>query len=133
MKKNKLINSEISYVISKMGHTDSLVICDAGLPIPNDVKRIDLALEKGIPSFIDTFKVVLDELKVEAVIMASEMKEISPKLHDEIIEILSKENIKIEYVKHAEFKKETKKSMAIIRTGEYTPYANIILKSGVVF
>ncbi len=34
MKKGALLNSEISHVVSRLGHTDSLVICDAGLPVP---------------------------------------------------------------------------------------------------
>ena len=43
MKKTKMINSELSYTISKMGHTDSLTLGDCCLPIPDEVKRIDLA------------------------------------------------------------------------------------------
>ncbi|MGL4944948.1 MAG: RbsD/FucU domain-containing protein, partial [Fusobacteriaceae bacterium] len=52
MKKSRLLNSELSYEISKIGHTAHLTLCDAGLPIPSDVKRIDLAIEKGYPSFV---------------------------------------------------------------------------------
>lgn len=131
MKKSILINSDISSVISKMGHTDSITICDSGLPIPKDVQRIDLALKKGLPSFIDTLDTILEELKVEEVIIACEMKEVSNELYNEIIKRFK--DIKITMVKHEEFKSLTKESMAIVRTGEYTPYANIILKSGVVF
>ncbi|CAH2214223.1 D-ribose pyranase [Tepidibacter aestuarii] len=131
MKKGKLINSEISYTISKMGHTDMLTICDSGLPIPQNTQRIDLALKNGIPSFLDTLDIVLEELKVEEIIVASEMEEVSPKLYEEILKRFS--DIKIVKVKHEEFKNITKDSMAVVRTGEFTPYANVILKSGVVF
>lgn len=44
MKKGTVLNSEISSVISRLGHTDTLVVCDAGLPIPNSTARIDMAL-----------------------------------------------------------------------------------------
>lgn len=131
MKKSVLINSEISSVISKMGHTDMLTICDSGLPIPRDVDRIDLALKHGIPTFLDTLDTVLEELKVEEVIIACEMEEVSKKLYKEIENRFK--NIKITKIAHEEFKALTKDSMAIVRTGEFTPYANIILKSGVVF
>jgi len=131
MKKLNLINSEISYVISKMGHTDSLTICDSGLPIPSEVQRIDLALKRGLPTFLDTLDSVLEELQVEEIILASEIIEISNDLYKEIIKRF--ENIKITTVSHEEFKNLTKSSKAIVRTGEYTPYANVILKSGVVF
>ncbi|GIM31099.1 D-ribose pyranase [Paraclostridium bifermentans] len=131
MKKSVLINSEISSVISKMGHTDMLTICDSGLPIPKNVERIDLALKHGIPTFLDTLDTVLEELKVEEVIIACEMEEVSTKLYKEIENRFK--DIKITKLDHEEFKAVTKDSMAIVRTGEFTPYANIILKSGVVF
>lgn len=131
MKKGTLINGEILYVISKVGHTDSITICDSGLPIPNEVQRIDLALKKGLPTFIDTLDTVLEELKVEEVILAHEIIDASNDLYKEILKRF--ENVKITTVSHEEFKSLTKASSAIIRTGEYTPYANIILKYGVVF
>lgn len=131
MKKGILINSELSYVVSRMGHTDSLTICDSGLPIPKGTQVIDLALKKGLPTFLDTLDVVLEELQVEEIILAEEIVEASNDLYNEILKRF--ENIKLTTVKHEDFKDLTKSSRAIIRTGEYTPYANIILKSGVVF
>ena len=131
MKKGKLLNSEISSVISQMGHTDSLTIGDCGLPIPKDVKRIDLALKYGVPSFLDTLDTVLEELCVEEIIIAEEIKEAAEQMYKEILNRF--ENVKVTMVKHEEFKVMTKDSHAVIRTGECTPYANIILKSGVVF
>ena len=131
MKKSTLINSEISYEISKMGHTDSIVVCDSGLPIPSGVKRIDLALKKGLPTFLDTLDTILEELEVEEVIIAKEIIEASKDLYKEIEKRFA--NITITTVSHEDFKMLTKESKAIVRTGEFTPYANIILKSGVVF
>ena len=131
MKKSTLINSEISYEISKMGHTDSIVVCDSGLPIPSGVKRIDLALKKGLPTFLDTLDTILEELEVEEVVIAKEIIEASNDLYKEIEKRFS--NITITTVSHEDFKRLTKESKAIVRTGEFTPYANIILKSGVVF
>ncbi len=77
MRKTQLLNSEIGTVISQMGHTDSLAIGDYGLPIPMDVQRIDLALTKNLPTFIDTLKAVLLELQIEEVLIAVETKKIS--------------------------------------------------------
>lgn len=131
MKKGKLLNSEISYVISQMGHTDSLTIGDCGLPIPKDVKRIDLALKYGVPSFLETLDTVLEELCVEEIIIAEEIKEAAEQMYKDILNRF--ENVKVTMVKHEEFKTMTNNSHAVIRTGECTPYSNIILKSGVVF
>lgn len=139
MKKTGMMNSEISSVISQMGHTDSIVICDSGLPIPNGVKRIDLALKKGLPSFMDTLEAVLEELMVEEVVIASEIKEKNIQVYQRIVSTMEKYskdedvNVKVTFVQHEQFKTMTSKSKAIVRTGECSPFANIILKSGVIF
>jgi D-ribose pyranase len=131
MRKTKLINSEVSYIVSKMGHTDSLTIGDCGLPIPTNVDRIDLALKYGVPTFLETLDTILEELCVEEIIIASEIKENNKDIYKEILKRFK--DIKISEVSHEEFKNLTKESKAVVRTGECTPYANIILKSGVVF
>ena len=114
-----------------MGHTDSLTIGDCGLPIPQNVKRIDLALKYGVPTFLETLDTVLEELCVEEIIIASEIKEQNEEMYKELLKRF--ENIVIKEVCHEEFKEMTESSKAVIRTGECTPYANVILKSGVVF
>ncbi len=135
MKRGRLLNSELSYEISKIGHTSHITVCDAGLPIPKDIKRIDLAVEQGYPSFIKVLDSVLSEMMVEEIVLASEILDKNPKVYEEILETFKKNNMEptIVMVSHEEFKKITHKSEAIVRTGECTPYANIILKSGVVF
>ncbi len=139
MKKGKLLNSEISYVISKMGHTDTLTVGDCGLPVPNGVQRIDLAVTKGLPEFIPVLSAVLEELFIEKIILAEEILKINPGLNNEVIKLIKesekegKKTIEIEYIVHEEFKKLTAQSKAVIRTGEYKAYANIILVSGVTF
>lgn len=135
MKKSRLLNSELSYEISKIGHTAHITLCDAGLPIPRDVKRIDLAVEVGLPSFIGVLEPILSEMQVEEIVLAEEIKDKNPEMLKNIMEAFERANMspKIVWVKHEEFKKITKESEAIVRTGECSPYSNVILKSGVVF
>lgn len=135
MKKSRLLNSELSYEISKIGHTSHITVCDAGLPIPKNVKRIDLAIEQGYPSFIKVLDATLSEMQVEEIVLASEILDKNPEIYKEILLTFKKFNMEpnVILVSHEEFKKITHKSEVIVRTGECTPYANIILKSGVVF
>jgi len=133
VKKGILLNSEISYEIAKLGHTQTITIGDAGLPVPEHVLRIDLAVSKGIPSFLQVLDAVLSEMKVEKVILAEEINDRAPGLKDELLKRFSPDDVAIEFVTHEMFKKHTEDSAAIIRTGETTPYANIILVSGVTF
>jgi len=58
---------------------DTLVIADAGLPLLAETVRIDLALTQDVPGAAQTIKVVLDEMKVEKVILAEEVKDHNPK------------------------------------------------------
>jgi D-ribose pyranase len=131
MKKTALLNPLISGTIASIGHTEKLVIADAGLPIPDETKRIDLALTKNIPPFIATLQVVLQEMKVERVILAEEIQKAAPQLLEEIRGLLG--DVPFEFVPHETFKTMLPTAKAVIRTGEFTPYANIILVSGVVF
>jgi len=133
MKKTKLINSEISYEIAKMGHFDKMAIADSGLPIPQGVKRIDLAVTAGVPGFMEVLEAVLSELIVQKVTIASEMREMNPVLYKSLSEMMLNERTVLEEIPHDEFKKRTNSVVAVVRTGEARPYANIILESNVVF
>ncbi len=135
MKRTRLLNSELSYEISKIGHTASIVVCDAGLPIPCGVKRIDLAIERGYPSFIRTLDAVLSELRVEEIVIAQEIHAKNPGIFQEMMDTFRAHQMEpvVTEVPHEAFKDLTRSSEAIVRTGECTPYANVILKSGVVF
>ena len=134
MKKTALLNAPLSKVIAAMGHTDALCIADAGLPIPdgpNAPERIDLALTRNIPAFLDVLDAVLKELLVERAVVAGEIREMNPSVLEGIQSRLGE--TPLEYVSHEEFKSLTAGSRAVVRTGECAPYANILLYSGVPF
>ena len=78
MKKNGILNSEIAKVLTDLGHTDQITIGDAGLPVPNGVKKIDLALALGEPTFIRTLEEVLKDMAIEKVILAKEIQTDNP-------------------------------------------------------
>lgn len=131
MKKTQLLHPALSERIASMGHQDRLVIADAGLPIPQEATRIDLALTPGVPGFLETLKVILSELHVEGAIIAEEMVDVSPGLLEEIKKLLP--GIQLTQVSHETLKEYTASVHAVVRTGEFTSYANIILISGVDF
>lgn len=131
MKKAGVLNQELSRVIAGMGHRDSIVICDAGLPIPASVCRIDLALERGLPSFLDTVRVIIAELQVEEAVIACEMGVSSPQIWARLVELLP--GVPLREVSHQELKLLCVPAKAVVRTGEFTPYANVVLFSGVIF
>lgn len=129
MKRHGILNRELAGHFAKLGHTDRIVIADCGLPIPKEVSCIDLAYKLGEPTFLSILEVVLDDLIVEAAVLAEEIQRNNEKVAKEVASSLSN----ISYVTHEEFKELTKEAKLIIRTGETTPYANVILQCGVIF
>ncbi|MEI5994378.1 D-ribose pyranase [Candidatus Enterococcus mansonii] len=129
MKKSGLLNSEIAKMVDDLRHTDRFIIGDCGLPVPENVKEIDISLKQGTPSFYSVLETILAEVAVEKVVLADEIKENNPALYEQVTPLFST----IEYVSHEEFKQLSQGVKAIIRTGEVTPYANIILQSAVIF
>lgn len=128
MKRMGIINAPISCVIAQLEHTDMLTIADAGLPLPSTTHRIDLALKPGVPGFLETLEVVLIEMFVEKAYVSEEIITISPHIFAGIQALLG--NVPIEPLPHVEFKELTGSTKAIIRSAEYTPFANVILVAG---
>ena len=131
MKKIGVLNQPLSRVLAGLGHMDTLVIADAGLPIPSGTERIDLAVSAGIPAFLDVLRAVLSEMEVQGAIVAEEMLERSPQIYEALRELLG--DVPIQTVPHEQFKARTADARAVVRSGEFTPYANVILIAGVVF
>jgi D-ribose pyranase len=127
------LNAQLSRVISEAGHTDLLVVTDAGLPIPGSVERIDLAYRPGGPAFLDVLDTVLGELAVEGAVVSSEIAEQSPQMLKELQQRFEPLGITLEMVPHEEFKSRTHSARAAVRSGEFTAFANVILRAGVVY
>ncbi|MCC8439958.1 MULTISPECIES: D-ribose pyranase [Lactobacillaceae] len=132
MKKIGVLNSDLSAVIADMGHQDWLAVGDAGTPVPKETSKIDLSVKNGLPHFIDVLDTVLIELEVQKIYLAEEIKAANPEILTEVKNRFS-DRVIIEFISHEQLKQNLKRSKAFVRTGEMTPYANIILESGVVF
>lgn len=129
MKKHGILNRELAGRFAKLGHTDTIVIADCGLPIPDGVPCVDLSYKLGEPKFETILDVVLDDLVVESAVLAEEITDKNKALSNTLIGKLPS----ISYVSHEELKRLSSNAKFIIRTGETTPYANVILQCGVIF
>lgn len=124
MRKSGLLNPALAGALARLGHTDTFVIADCGLPIPHEVPVIDLTLIFGIPTFADTLAALLDEVVVEAATIAdstpTEVRSLLPA-------------VPLTEVSHDDLKREVARASFVVRTGSTTPFANVILRSGVPF
>jgi D-ribose pyranase len=131
MRSRGIINAQLSRVLSQLRHTDLLVIADSGLPVAVDGPEVvDLAVVYGVPSFETVFRAVLAEIVVEAATAASEMTDGNPACWSMLREALERD---VELIPHEDFKLRTAQARAVVRTGEATPYANVVLRCGVPF
>lgn len=133
MKKGVCLNSALSCQIAQLGHFDTLGIGDAGMPIPEGVNRIDLAVCPGTPPFLTVLDTVLAEMKVQKAYLAEETKEQNPALYAQLKERFDGMDIPIQEFTHVQLKQMSKKCRSMVRTGECKPYANVILEAGVTF
>ena len=131
MKKRGVLQHDLAETIAQMGHGDLLVIGDAGLPVPPQVRCIDLAVRCGMPPMLDVTVAVADELQVEEVTIATEHLERDQELPTALRSLFPQAQHR--QVPHAELKRLSAGARAIVRTGECTPYCNVILRSGVTF
>ena len=131
MRKRGLLQHALAGTIASMGHTDMLVIADAGLPVPPGVSCIDLAVRCGLPLMLDVTRAVADELHAEEIIVADELLTRDEALPDALRELFPDAHFRS--VPHDELKRCSAGARAVVRTGECTPYHNVILTSGVTF
>ncbi len=132
MKKSGHLNRDVSRVLACMGHTDSIVIADCGLPVPQGVECIDVSLSLGEPPFLRVLETVLLDFKAERALFASEARERNPAVAKRAAS-LGHEGVQVDFAPHERLKELSRAARVIIRTGEATPYANVILYSGVIF
>ncbi|ROZ62821.1 D-ribose pyranase [Kocuria soli] len=127
MKRGGILHAQLNERIARLGHTDTFVIGDRGLPVPPGVECVDLAVITGVPSFAKVLEAVLAEVEVEAAVIAAEA-DTSP-----VRQVLARNLPEARRVPHEEFKELTRQARFVVRTGEATPYANAILRCGVPF
>lgn len=132
MQKVGILNSSIAKILADLGHTDTIVIGDCGLPVPAGVPKIDLALKLGTPSFMEVVSEVAKYMEIEKVEVAAEIQEKNTGVYEALKELFPQQEWIIDE-NHEAFKAATAKAKVVIRTGEITPYANIILHSNVIF
>lgn len=136
MKRTALLNRHLSSLVASLGHLDEIVVADAGLPVPAGVKVIDLAVTAGVPSFRELLTALKSELVIESAVWAEEASADLTSLMQHEVAGWAEETgkaITVSRLTHEAFKHRTQTARAVIRTGEVTPYANIILISGVAF
>jgi D-ribose pyranase len=129
MKEVGLINRNLAKVVAEQGHQDLLMVVDAGFAIPLGVETVDISLSENNPMVVDVLAELRKFHSVEKMILAKQTQETNPTLFNKISTAWGN-NIEIEVIDHSELKQISKTVKAIVRTGDFTAYGNVILVSG---
>jgi D-ribose pyranase len=129
VKKHGILNRHLSGALAELGHTDGVLVCDAGMPIPDGPRVVDLAFRAGVPSFAEVLEGLLGELAVEGATAAEEVRDANPAASA----LLAGHFPDLVYVPHERLKQLTSGARLVVRTGEASPYANVLLRCGVFF
>ncbi len=129
MRRSGILNAQLSRALAELGHGHLVVIGDAGLPRPSGVECVDLALELGVPTFAQVLAAVVTELVTEQAVLAQEAAE----ANRAVVELVGRLAHQPVFVPHEELKRISQDARLYIRTGEATPYANVVLRCGVPF
>lgn len=132
MLKSGIFHPQLCRVLAELRHKDKIVIGDAGLPIPKGVERVDLGWKEGSPGYLEVLEEILKAIVVEKAVFADEALEVTPEFHKKALALLP-ENLPLEYVPHTELKKRSEDAKAIVLTGEFTGYTNVILVCGCAY
>ena len=132
MLKSEIIHPQVLKLLGELGHTDKITVADAGLPIPAGVERIELAWSPNEPKLVAVLRVLVENTVIQKAYIAEEIKSLGDsETYTCILKIL--EGIPIEYIPHSVFKQMTQDVKGVIRTGEFSPYPNVILECGCRF
>lgn len=126
-----ILNAQLASAIARLRHKDLFAISDCGLPVPPGVEVIDLALVFGVPRFEEALRALRPHVVLEEGVMAREAQ--GTQAERWVSDIL---DVPLSYIPHNNqkgFKAYVKEARFVLRTGETTPYANVILRCGVPF
>ena len=129
MKEVGIVNRDIAAVISEQGHGDLLMVADAGFAIPMGVEVIDISLSENKPMVMDVLVELSRFFSVEKIYLSRETQEISPTHFRKVTEAFG-EPMEVEILEHEDLQKMSREVKAVIRTGDFTAFGNVILVSG---
>jgi D-ribose pyranase len=128
MLKTGILNPALNSLLSRVRHTNTLVIADRGFPFWPMIETVDIALVDNIPSVLDVLLAIRPNFVIGGVSMAEEfLKNNTPETQERFKRAL--EGVRLDFEPHVSFKKRVPNAVGLIRTGDTVQYANMILES----
>lgn len=128
MLKHGILNPAINSLLSRIRHTNTLVIADRGFPYWPQIETIDISLVDDIPRVLDVLKAVQANFVIGKIVMAEEFRKVNG---SETVRSFERciGNIETTFEPHVRFKERVPQAIGLIRTGDTIQYANMIVES----
>ena len=123
-----IVNPHVLSLVSRIRHTNSLVIADVAFPFWPTIETVDLSLIRGVPTVLQVVDALLPRWRCGAVFMAEEFRAHNDRRTQTAFARTCR-GVPITFEPHIEFKKRVPAAIGLIRTGDPTMYANMILVS----
>jgi len=126
-----ILNPHVLHLIARVRHTNTLVIADWAFPYWPQIETVDISLTHGVPTVLQVLELLKPDFKIGRVVQAREFLETNPETTINAFNTAFGEipNVVVERPAHLDFKKLVPSAIGLIRTGDSTPYGNIILES----
>ncbi len=132
MKRGTILHRELNDLIGSAGHGDIIIVADAGLAIPRDIWRIELALMRDVPDLPTVLRLIHEELIIEKVCVTNEQKEYNAPMYEDIRAVFQGAPLDFELISHEKLLNEIlPRATAVVRTGSFSPFGNTVLYPGI--
>jgi len=129
MRETGIVNRDICDVLSTLGHTDELIVCDAGFAIPMGVRTVDISLAENVPTVPEVLSELRKHFSVEKIVISEETRRVVPSRFNALAKAFGK-GMAVEIISQTAMRARAKNVKAVIRTGDFTAYSNVLLVSG---
>jgi D-ribose pyranase len=121
-----ILNPQLNSLLSRVRHTNTLVIADRGFPFWPQLETIDLALVDDIPTVLDVLQAIGTNFAIGKAWMADEFRE-----HNSVALLGQFATVfpAIVFEPHRDLKRRVPAAIGLVRTAGTAPYSNVIFES----
>ncbi len=128
MLKTGILNPQVNSLLSRVRHTNTLVIADRGFPFWPQIETVDLSLVDDVPTVLQVLRAIRGNFGIGRAWMAKEFLKANPAPTRTAFSTALR-GIPLDHERHVDFKKRVPSAIGLIRTGDTIQYANVILES----
>lgn len=128
MLKTGILNPALLSLLARVRHTNTLVIADRGFPSWPQIETVDLSLVDGIPTVLQVLNAIRPNFVIGRAFAAREFNKVNSAATRAALASALK-GVPLTFEPHVAFKQRVPGAIGLIRTGDTTQYANLILES----